>query len=263
MPNTDIIREKLKSKKFLIGSHITGTDPQMTEIISSMGFDYLWIDTEHTAIDKGALINHLIAVRASGVPAFVRIPWNDATLAKPVLDMGADGIVFPMIKTVEDAKYAVSSCLYPPDGIRGFGPRRATRFGLDSVSDYIHSESRKIFKLLQIETREAVENIEGIARVPGVDVLIIGPMDLSGAFGKLAQEKDPEIQKIYRYVVEKAHEAEKPVLVSMGNYTYDGIKAWADMGVDMITVGNEPGYIFNGTKTTLQNAQAVLEDLQR
>ncbi len=260
MINTDIIREKLENKKYLLGSHITGTDPQIAEIVGTYGVDYVWIDTEHTAMDKQTLLNHLIALRVSSTPAFVRIPWNDPTLAKPILDMGADGIIFPMIKTAEDARRAVSACLYPPDGIRGFGPRRATRFGLDNTMEYIQSDSKKIFKLLQIETREAVENIEEIARVPGVDVLVIGPMDLSGAYNKLAQTGDEEIQNVYRYVAKKAHEAHKPVLVSMGDYSCQGIRHWIEIGADMITVGNEPGYITDGLKTTLKNAAVVFEE---
>lgn len=245
--------EKLEKNGVVVGTHITGNDPQLTEIIGNAGFDYLWIDTEHAPIEKTILLNHLIAARACGIPAFVRIPWNDAVLAKPILDMGADGLIFPMIRTKEDAEYAVRSCLYPPDGIRGFGPRRATQFGKIPVAEYIATGHKAIVKLIQIETKEAVDNIDAIASTPGVDVIVIGPMDLSGAYGKLAQVQDPEIQNIYRYVAEHGRKAGKPVLVSTGGYNCENLKMWIDMGVNMITVGNEPGYIGDGLKKTLEN----------
>jgi 2-keto-3-deoxy-L-rhamnonate aldolase RhmA len=249
--------EKLKNGKSAIGTHITCNDPQLTELIGDAGFDYLWIDTEHAPIEKTALLTHLIAARACDIPAFVRIPWNDMVLAKPILDLGADGIIFPMVKTREDAEYAVSSCLYPPEGIRGFGPRRATHFGKIPMDKFIAQEHKNVVKLIQIETCEAVENIDQIASVPGVDVIIIGPMDLSGAYGKLTKVKDPEMQRIYRHVAERGRKAGKPVLVSTGGYDYDTIAMWHEIGANMITVGNEPTYINAGLKATLKSAREV------
>lgn len=258
MAATDKLFAKINRGEVAVGTHITGNDPQLTEIMAGAGFDYLWIDTEHAPIEKTVLINHLIAARAGGIPAFVRIPWNDAVMAKPVLDMGADGIIFPMIKSREEAEYAVKSCLYPPEGIRGYGPRRSTQFGKIPAMEYIESGHQSIVKLIQIETREAVEQIDAIANTPGVGVIVIGPMDLSGAYGKLAQVNDPEMLAIYRYVAERGRKAGKPVLVSTGGYTCENIKLWTDMGVNMFTVGNEPGYICDGMKTTLKNFYEVV-----
>ena len=257
----DRLFERLRNGETLIGTHITCNDPLQTELIGNAGFDYLWIDTEHTYIEKTVLINHLIAARASRIPAFVRIPWNDQVLAKPILDMGADGIVFPMIKTAADAEYAVKSCLYPPDGFRGYGPRRSTQFGKYSTKEYIDSDHKKIVKLIQIETREAVENIDSIVANPGVSVIVIGPMDLSGAFGKLAQTDDPEIRNIYKYVAEKGRAAGKPVLVSTGSYSAENIRFWASIGVNMITIGNETGYISEGLNRTLQSFREVMAEV--
>lgn len=256
----DKLFERLKNGETLIGTHITCNDPLQTEIIGNAGFDYLWIDTEHTYIEKTVLINHLIAARACRIPAFVRIPWNDQVLAKPILDMGADGLIFPMIKTAADAEYAVKSCMYPPDGFRGYGPRRSTQFGKFNTKDYIASTHKKIVKLIQIETKEAVENIDSIVSLPDVGVIVIGPMDLSGAFGKLAQTNDPEIQEVYRYVAQKGRAAGKPVLVSTGSYSAENIRFWTSIGVNMFTVGNETGYISEGLSRTLESFRAVIAE---
>lgn len=255
--------QKIESKNVVIGSHVTCNDPLLTEIIGNAGFDYLWIDTEHTYIEKTTLISHLLAARACRIPAFVRIPWNDQVLAKPILDMGADGIIFPMIKTPEDAQYAVKSCTYPPDGFRGYGPRRATQFGKWSTSDYVNNKYGNVVKLIQIETKEAVKNIDEIANTPGVDIIVIGPMDLSGAYGKLGQTQDEEIRKIYRYVAERGRAAGKPVLVSVGGYDQETMRFWASIGVNMITTGNEPTYLNDGLKTTLHNFKSVRDTLQK
>ena len=254
----DRLMEKLENRQRAIGSHITCNDPQQTEIIGDIGFDYLWIDTEHSAIGNYTLLQHLIATRAASVPAFVRIPWNDPVLAKPVLEMGVQGLIFPMIETAADAERAVKSCLYPPEGIRGFGPRRAVRYGLDSLDDYIKVESKQILKLIQIETRAAVDNIDAIARIPGVDILVLGPMDLSAAYGKLGKIHDPEVQQIYRQVVRKTHEAGKRILVSHGNTTPEYIAMWVEMGMDLITIGGDIGFIVQGAKNTLTNAREAL-----
>jgi len=255
--------EKYREHRLLLGTHINSADPQLTEMIGNFGFDYLWIDMEHSTLNTNLVLQHLIAARAAQVPAFVRIPWNDAVLAKPVLEMGVQGIIFPMVSSAEQAEYAVRACLYPPDGIRGFGPRRAIRYGLDPVMDYIHTESKKILKLIMIETREAVENIDEIARVEGVDVLVVGPCDLSGAYGKLNQLTDPEIRSIYRHVVDRVHAAGKPALVSNSPYAYENIKNWVDLGFDMITSGSDVNYVFNGAKEVMETAKSIFSAVGR
>lgn len=254
---------KIKNGERAVGSHITCNDPQQTEMIGEVGFDYLWIDTEHTAIGRHALLMHLIAARSARVPCFVRIPWNDPVLAKPVLEMGIQGIIFPLVETADDARRAVRACLYPPHGVRGYGPRRAIRYGLDDNLEYIADKSRKMLKLVQIETGAALDNVEAIAAIPEIDILVLGPNDLSGALGKLAQMNDPEVQKAYRHVVAKAHAAGKPLLVSTGNFSRESIGMWADMGVDMITVGSEIGFVMQGARTTLANAREIFAGLAK
>ncbi len=255
------LMERIRAGEKAIGCHITTNDPQQTEILGDVGFDYFWIDTEHSVIEKYTLLQHLIAARATGMPCFVRIPWNDPVLAKPVLELGVQGMIFPMVDTAADAERAVASCLYPPDGVRGFGPRRAIRYGLDPVDAYIADGSKRILKLIQIETRSAMENIDAIARVPGVDILVLGPMDLSGAFGKLGKLMDPEMQAIYREVAERAHAAGKPVLVSHGNFAPENIRMWAEMGMDLITLGSEIGFIMHGARTTRDNARKIFASM--
>lgn len=140
----DKLNQKAAEGKVLLGSHIFCGDPMLTEAMSMLGFDMLWIDMEHTSIDKDRLLGNLIAAHSGGTPAFVRIPWNDMVLAKPVIDMGPDAIIFPYIRTADDARRAVAACEYPPKGIRGYGPLRALDYGAIPQVDFVDREYRKV-----------------------------------------------------------------------------------------------------------------------
>ena len=126
-------REKLYASDPLIGTVIGLCDPCISEMIGQNGYDFLWIDTEHSAMDYHTLLMHIIAAKAGGSASIVRIPWNEPYLAKRVLEMGPDGIIIPQVSGAEDVRRAMKSCLYPPEGERGFGPRRACKYGMQPL----------------------------------------------------------------------------------------------------------------------------------
>jgi len=251
MENLEKLLEKIKRKEVAVGAHVSGNDSQFTEILGNSGVDYLWIDTEHTAIDRYNVLLHLIAARAAGVPAIVRIPWNDMVLAKPILEMGPQGIIFPFISTAEEAKYAIDSCMYPPDGSRGYGPKRAVKHGYISSDEYINVYTKKLLKIIQIETKSAVDNIKEIASVPGVNMLVIGPNDLSGSYGKLLKVTDPEMIKVYKHVIDVVHACGKPIMVSTGDCSEKSIEMWLKLGIDLVTFGSDASFVANGAKSML------------
>lgn len=258
----DILKEKLSRGAHLFGTHVCNADMHTAQVLASCGFDYLWIDMEHTEIGKRELYDILTGIQAAGgktVP-FVRVPKLDPDVVKPVLDMGAAGIIFPMIRTRDDVDLAVASCNYPPKGIRGFSPKGAVHFGLDDVQEYIATAGEKIWKLIQIETKEAYENLEDILGNPDVDAFIIGPADSSGAFGHLANYRHPEVLPHIVEAVKKIRQAGKPVAVSVGVYDYETAKFWLDMGVSMISMGTEFSYIIDGCRATLSNMEKAAAD---
>ncbi|MBO4792244.1 MAG: aldolase, partial [Clostridia bacterium] len=156
MYNFGRIDEKLKRGDVLFGTHVFCGAPPLTEALSLAGFDMIWIDMEHTAIGIESLQNNLIAARAGGTPAFVRIPWNDKVLAKPVIDMGPEGIIFPYIRSADDARAAVAACEYPPAGERGYGPLRALDYGGIAQTDFVDRIYRRMWRIIQIEHIDAV-----------------------------------------------------------------------------------------------------------
>jgi 2-keto-3-deoxy-L-rhamnonate aldolase RhmA len=247
------IKTKLAKKELVIGSHVGLDSCFVTELIAGVGFDFVWIDGEHGALDNLNYQYHLLACRAAGAAGFVRIPWNEIHYAKKALDMGADGIVFPMICTAEEAKRAVSYCTYPTKGIRGFGARRANNYGLDDRAAYIREAGERIWKIIQIEHIEGFRNLESILDVEGVDTVVIGPNDFSCSLGYVG---NPYGQKETLEYFEKAAKIVKktgvPFGVSVG-FDKTAVNFWLDLGVDWIGVGMDIHYISVSAKQALSD----------
>src|ERR1700733_12971452 len=150
MSKLEPFREKMLRGEVCFGTMITFYDPAISEALAG-DLDFVWIDAEHNAQSLESIQLHLMAV--AGTPTFpvVRVGWNDPVLLKPVLDIGAPGVVIPLIRTAEAAKLAVAACRYPPEGIRGFGPRRASRYGRDSGPEYCRNANESIMVNVQIE----------------------------------------------------------------------------------------------------------------
>ena len=171
------------------------------EVVAGSGFDWLLLDTEHSPNDLFMVTRQLQAVAAGnvGIPSspahpVVRPAWNDMVLIKRYLDAGAQSLLIPYIQTEEEARNAVAYTRYPPDGVRGLGgTTRATRFG--RVKDYFRVAAAETCLLLQIETKQGLDNLEAIANVDGVDGVFIGPADLSAGLGHIGNPGHPDVQK--------------------------------------------------------------------
>ncbi|WP_024276692.1 aldolase/citrate lyase family protein [Xanthobacter sp. 126] len=164
----------------------------VSEILAGAGFDWLVLDTEHAPNELPNVFNQLQSMVGYGTQPVVRVPWNDAVTLKRFLDIGTQSFLIPMVQDAEEARAAVAATRYPPDGIRGYAvASRATRFG--RVSDYFTRYADEMCVLVQVETMEALEKVEEIAAVPGVDGIFIGPGDLSASMGLLHQPTHPRV----------------------------------------------------------------------
>lgn len=251
MYNFEKIDKKTKSGEVLFGTHVFCGSPPLTEAMSLIGFDMIWIDMEHTAIGIENLQNNLIAARAGGTAAFVRIPWNDKVLAKPVIDMGPEGIIFPYIRTADDARAAVAACEYPPAGERGYGPLRALDYGGIAQTDFVDALYRRMWRIIQIEHADAVRNLDEILDVEGIDAYVVGPNDLSASLGHIGRVNHPDMTPVYDEIGRKMRERGKLFGVSMG-FVPDVIVEWLDRGARMIFAGNDAGYVYEGAKSVLE-----------
>ena len=175
-----------------IGSWMSMAHPSIAEILAMAGYDWIVIETEHTAIDVSEVLRLIIAIEQRGSVPLVRLAWNDPIQAKAVLDSGAAGVLVPMVNTKADAELAVSMTKYPPLGSRGVGLARAQGYGLN-FDAYVTNANADTLLLVQIEHREAVENIEQILSVTGIDGVFIGPYDLSLSLGIPGNLNHPDI----------------------------------------------------------------------
>ena len=163
------------------------------EVIGDAGFDWILLDTEHSPNEIPGLFGQLQAIGRGGSTPIIRPAWNDAVLAKRALDIGAQTLLFPYVQNAEEARRAVASTRYPPEGVRGVAvASRASRFG--RTPGYLTKANSEMCVLVQVETRDALRELEAIAKVDGVDGVFIGPSDLAASLGHLGNPAHPEVQ---------------------------------------------------------------------
>ena len=193
-PRLAKITEKINQEKPVTGVFVLLADSSVSEIAGFCGCDFVWIDTEHGMMDRREIYHHVLAAQSAGACAFVRVPGVEYYQVKNILDMGPDGIIFPFVNTPEIARRAVEACTYPADGgKRGIGPLRAIRYGADNEAEYLKAAKDEVWKIFQIESMEAVNNIEAIAAVPGYQSLFVGPADLGMSMTDVKPEEKPRI----------------------------------------------------------------------
>lgn len=250
-------KRRLAGKEFLVGGHIFLPNPAMAEAMAHFGYQFVWVDGEHGAFDKEQILAHLTALNGAGAGAFVRVPANDPNLIKPVLEMGPDGIIVPMICSPEAAAAFVSACTYPPKGTRGFGPRRASRYGVVEDAEYLASIDDALVKIIQIEHIDAVNCIDEIVAVEGVDSVVIGPYDLSGSMGLLGKLDHPDLRAACTRVVAACKKRGMPCGPSIGPSNDEFLRFWLDERVDFVFCGDDLTFVKTGTAATLAKIGAM------
>lgn len=226
-------KQQLKEGQPLIGTLQTLSAPEVTEIIALAGFDWIWVDLEHSTINVAGA-QKILQAAASRCPCLVRVPSHDEMWIKQVLDIGADGIIVPQVKTAEEAEHIMRCAYYPPQGARSVGLARAHDYG-QSFGQYVKEANQHISVILQIEHIDGVNNIEAIAKVPGIDALVVGPYDLSGSLGKIGQVDDPEVVEAIKQVRQTCENQNIPA----GIFTADPQKVpgLIEQGFSLIAVG--------------------------
>ena len=189
------LKEALKAGKPVMGLTVTVGHAEIAATLGIAGFDFLWFEMEHTPMGLDNLREMILATRGLRAIPITRVPYNEPWLVKRVLDAGSLGVIFPFTSSRELAEKAVKACKYPPTGIRGFGPGLVlSRWNVDMPS-YIKFANENIIVIVMIEDQEGVDNIDQIASVPGIDVLAIGPADLSFSLGVGGQFNHPLVEE--------------------------------------------------------------------
>ncbi len=257
--NVEVFKAKIAQGKVCVGTAVSSADPVVSELLAEAGYDFTWIDTEHCPIDLKTALGHIMAVRGTGTAPFVRVPANDPVLIKPVLDLAPAGVIIPLIRNAEDARNAVRACKYPPAGIRGYGPRRGARFGGTPMPDYLRDADTRTLVILQIEQIEAVEGLDAILAVPGLDAVCIGPNDLSGSMGLLGQINHPDVAHAIDTVIRKTLETDLSLGIATG---FEPVAAqhWIEKGIQWLCLNTDYVNLFIQSKAVIDGIRRIEEE---
>jgi 2-keto-3-deoxy-L-rhamnonate aldolase RhmA len=228
-------KEALAAGSRQVGLWINFAHHVIAEVVAQSGFDWLLFDMEHTPNDLQIVGQQLLAVRGSPTAAIVRVPVHDMAWIKRVLDAGAPNVMVPNIRSVAEAREAVSWTRFPPEGLRGVaGSTRAGNY--TRYKDYMARANDEIGLILQIESREALDDLDAICRVPGVDAVFIGPSDLAASLGHRGQPGHPDVQA----AISKAFKTARNAGRASGILAADGkAEPYLDQGATMVGVGTD------------------------
>lgn len=249
------VKRKLREGQAVIGSVLSTPEPFIAEIMGAANFDFLLVDTEHSPLSIYDLQNLLIALRPTESTVIVRAPWNDPVAVKQILDVGADGVIFPWINSRAECEAAVSAAKYPPDGLRGAGPRRAGRLG-GGNANYFCRANEEVLVLAQIEQAVAVERLDEILTTPGLDGIMVGPADLAASMGHLHELEHPDVEAAIQRILEGCQRNNLP----FGMFTGTAAKArtWIQRGGKIATIGGDTWFIDAGIAATKAEIASIL-----
>jgi 2-keto-3-deoxy-L-rhamnonate aldolase RhmA len=243
------VKKKLREGKTVIAATITTTSVEIAAHTAGLGFDFLWIEMEHSPITLETLRNMVLATRGLPTLPFARVPVNELWTAKRVLDQGVAGVMFPFSSTPELAQQAVAACRYPPHGRRGSGAGLA-KLCWPEPDRYSDSADENITVIVIIEEARAVERIDEIAATPGVDALFIGTSDLSFSLGLRGDQKHPQLHEAIAKVVEAGKRHGKALGRPAQNP--DQVKQYRDQGFQLFQAPTDLGFLSAGAKRYLE-----------
>ncbi len=216
------------------------------DILSTAAFDWVLIDMEHSPNELPSVLSQLQAYRAGTVHPIVRPPWNEPVMVKRLLDLGAPSLLFPMVQNADEAEAAVRACRYPPNGIRGVSlSQRANAYG--SVTDYIDRCEDEICVLVQIETRAALDRVEEIAGVDGVDGVFFGPADLSADMGLLGQPNHDDVAAAIKGGADRVRAVGKATGILVGDAALATM--WLGAGITFVACGSDLNLLARGARS--------------
>lgn len=254
------LKQRLCTGEVVYGSWLNIAETSVAEIIAGAGFDYVLIDTEHAPWTPLTLAGALLAFRGVETVPIVRVASNDPVMIKHALDLGAEGILAPMVRTPTEAQRLVSACKYPPDGTRGFGPRRASDY-YKNVEGYLREANAGVIVIPQIEDISSVPYIDEILGIAGIDAICLGPADLSGSAGVFMQFDHPVVIDALDTILAAA--AARNVAVCSGVPLAAHAQArWIEKGARMALVTSDTAVLVKGFATAQGAVREALAELR-
>jgi 4-hydroxy-2-oxoheptanedioate aldolase len=246
----NILKSRIRNGETLIGTFLSLGDPVATEIVAKAGFDWVLIDLEHGIGSEREVLHQMQALASTNVSPLVRVEGKQRQRIQKVLDLGVQGIVFPHIRDADDAIRCARSMRYAPEGLRGVSKMvRATNFGEDFV-EYHNHQKENLLCVVQIETMQALDNLDQIGAVEDIDVFFIGPSDLSMALGIYGQLDHPKFLEAEAKIIEAAKKYRKAI----GFLLFDPLdfQQYYNKGVRFFACGNDALFLKNGARAVAQ-----------
>ena len=253
-------RRRMDDGHVCLGMSVTLPDPIVSEVAVEAGYDFIWIENEHSYQTTKDVLAHILTVRGTGVAPMVRVPVNDPAVIKPYVDMAPAAIVVPLIRSAEEAAAAVAACRYPPAGVRGFGPIRNMGHGRLEFDEYLEQAARQVMVIVQVEHVDAVEDLDALLDTPGLDGICLGRNDLSGSVGKLGRYDDPQVRGMIDTLLDKCAGRDIYLGASLGP-DWESVKEWASRGMRWFGVGDDIDYVVGGARSTMAGFRAAMSDL--
>ncbi|MBR9872753.1 MAG: 2-dehydro-3-deoxyglucarate aldolase [Vibrionaceae bacterium] len=232
-----------------IGCWSALASPITTEVLGLAGFDWILLDGEHAPNDVQTFIPQLMALKDSDSVPVVRPPVNDVTVIKRLLDIGFYNLIVPFVETKEQAELAVAATRYPPEGIRGVSVGHRSN-GYGTIPDYFKNINENICVVVQIESQQALDNLDDILAVDGIDGVFVGPSDLAAALGHLGNPNHPDVQDAIQTIFEKGKAKGKTIGILAP--IFDDAQRYIEWGANLVAVGSDLGVFKSATQALCQ-----------
>lgn len=252
-------KENLANKKLQLGMWLGLANSYTAELVANTGYDFLLIDGEHAPNDVRSVLHQLQAIAAYDSLPVVRPNFNDPVLLKMYLDVGAQSFLIPMIQNKEQAQNAVRATRYPPQGIRGVGSALARASRWNGIEGYLKKANDEICVLVQVETMEAVNNLDEILEVEGVDGVFIGPADLSADMGYIGQPNHEKVVATIESCIQKIVKANKAPGILMANE--EMAKHYIDLGALFVAIGVDTSVLTQACKSKLAQFREITNNV--
>jgi 4-hydroxy-2-oxoheptanedioate aldolase len=237
------LKRALREGKQQVGLWATLSSNYTAEVIAGAGFDWILIDTEHSPADLESVLGQLQAIAPYPTTPVVRLPWNDMVMVKRFLDIGAQSLLIPQVNTAKEAADAVAFTRYPTQGMRGVaGSMRATRFG--RIKDYARIAHEDICVIVQVESKQALDNLDAICAVDGVDCVFIGPADLHASLGYIGERLHKDVVPMMEDAIRRIKKAGKAPGILADNE--EGAKRWLAQGALFVGAGSDASLLARG-----------------
>lgn len=237
------LKERMLAGETLVGTFIQAPHPAVVEFVAGLGFDFMCLEAEHSAMGTAAIQSLVAAADCASCETLVRIANNEWYLVAGALDAGASGVICPRVNTAAEAETFVRSALYPPVGDRGIGPGRVTSYGYNAGPDYRLRANQRNLVAAQIETRQAMDNLAEIVRIPGLDMVFVGPADLASSLGLPGMDA-PELKEAVEHIFTAAQGAGKITGIFAGNPA--AAASWLKLGARLILLASDLMFLAAG-----------------